>query len=213
MSGKMDSPPHTKGRSARVPRRQAFTLLEVMVVTVISGIVFAGVLSAYIFLGRGLMRQGNEEQLESRSRQALYDFTQDMSAASAVISANATTLTVNTWIPQTAGNPPVMGTATYEYAPAEGQLSLIRDSAARRDACLPELADAAREPGIRPAEQRNEFQLRHLRHERRLHRHPGTDQAGNMSFTTTAGSQIGGAQSHFTVVSPQVILKNKPSPQ
>jgi len=209
----MDFPPHTKDRSARDPRRQAFTLLEVMVVTVISGIVFAGVLSAYIFLGRGLMRQGNEEQLESRSRQALYDFTQDMSAASAVISANATTLTVNTWIPQTAGNPPVMGTATYEYSPAEGQLALIRAAPPAATLAFPNWPTPPVNQAYVLLNNVTNFSF-------------GTyDMSGvstgilalikqvNMSFTTTAGSRIGGAQSHLTVVSPQVILKNKPSPQ
>jgi prepilin-type N-terminal cleavage/methylation domain-containing protein len=33
-----------------------FTLVEIMMVTFISSFVFAGVLSAYIFLGRGLVR-------------------------------------------------------------------------------------------------------------------------------------------------------------
>src|ERR1035438_10585997 len=74
----MDSPQRIKDRRQRASLLRGFSLLEVMMVTFISAFVFAGVLSAYIFLGRGLMRQGNEEQLESRSRQALYDFTQDI---------------------------------------------------------------------------------------------------------------------------------------
>src|ERR1035438_3475238 len=118
----MDSPPHIKDRRVR-----AFTLVEGMMVTFISSFVFAGVLSAYIFLGRGLVRQGNEEQLESRTRVALYDFTQDMSGASAVITATGTVLSVSTWVPQTAPNPPVLGTATYTYDPVGGQLTLERN--------------------------------------------------------------------------------------
>ncbi|HKM54491.1 MAG TPA: prepilin-type N-terminal cleavage/methylation domain-containing protein [Isosphaeraceae bacterium] len=209
----MDSPAHIKGRSARATRQRGFSLLEVMIVTVVSGFVFAAVLSAYIFLGRGLMRQSNEEQLESRCRQALYDFTQDMSAASAVISANATTLTVNTWIPQTVGSAPVMGTATYEYVPAEGQLTLTRTAPPAATPAFPNWPTPPGPPAFVLLNNVTNFSF-------------GTYDMGgistgvlglvkqvNMSFTTTAGSQIGGAQSHVTVVSPQVILKNKSSPQ
>lgn len=67
---------------------RGFTLLEVMMVTFISSFVFAGVLSAYIFLGRGLSRQVNEQSLESRTRLALYTFTQDVSGASSVTAQN-----------------------------------------------------------------------------------------------------------------------------
>src|ERR1035438_4744404 len=70
----MDSPQRIKDRRQRASLLRGFSLLEVMMVTFISAFVFAGVLSAYIFLGRGLMRQGNEEQLESRSRQLIAKF-------------------------------------------------------------------------------------------------------------------------------------------
>jgi Tfp pilus assembly protein PilW len=209
----MGSPRHIKDRRRRASRLLGFSLLEVMVVTFISAFVFAGVLSAYIFLGRGLMRQGNEEQLESRSRQAIYDFTQDMSAASAVTSANATTLTVNTWIPQTSPNPSVMATATYEYFPAEGQLIVTRTAPPASSLAFPNWPTPAGPQGLVLLNNVTNFSF-------------GTyDISGNatglaplikqvnMSFTTTAGSQMGGAQSKLTVVSPQVILKNKSSPQ
>jgi len=209
----MDSPRHTKDPSLRFRRPRGYSLLEVMVVTAISAFVFAGVLSAYVFLGRGLMRQSNAEQVESRSRQALYDFTQDMSSASAVISANATMVTVNTWIPQTATNPTVMGTATYEYVPADGQLTLTRTAPNAANLAFPNWPTPPGPPAYVLLNNVTNFSF-------------GTyDMNGNatgitslikqvsMAFTATAGSQIAGAQSRFTVVSPQVILKNKPSPQ
>lgn len=213
MSAKMDSPPHIRDRRPQASRLRGFSLFEVMMVTAISAFVFAGVLSAYIFLGRGLIRQGNEEQLESRTRQALYDFTQDMSAASAVISANATVLTVNTWIPQTLSNPPVMGTVTYEYLPAEGQVVLTRTAPPASSLAFVNWPTLGGTGGYVLLNNVTNFSF-------------GTyDINGNatgvtalikqvsMSFTTSAGSQTGGAQSRLTVVSPQVILKNKPSPQ
>src|ERR1019366_393693 len=113
-------PPHPRGR-------RGFTLVEVMIVTVISAFVFAGVLSAYIFLGRALTRQGNAEQLESRGRLALYDFTQDMSGSSAVTSASSSQITVSTWIQQASGTP-VLATAQYTYSSVNAQLTLVRTS-------------------------------------------------------------------------------------
>ena len=77
-----------KGHRSPLVNRGGFTLLEVMMVTFISSFVFAGVLSAYIFLGRGLSRQVNEEELESRTRLALFWFTQDVSSASAITAQN-----------------------------------------------------------------------------------------------------------------------------
>ena len=50
-------------------------------VTFITAFVFAGVLSAYIFLGRALARQVNEVDLESRARTTLKDFADDVSSA------------------------------------------------------------------------------------------------------------------------------------
>src|SRR5471030_857882 len=76
------------GPSRSTSRRSGFTLLELMMVTFISAFVFSGVLSAYIFLGRGLARQVNEETLESRTRLALYWFTRDVSSASGIIAEN-----------------------------------------------------------------------------------------------------------------------------
>jgi type II secretory pathway pseudopilin PulG len=65
-----------------------FTLLEVMLATFITAFVFAGVMSAYMFLGRSLARQVNEQSLESRTRLALYWLTQDASSASAIYIQN-----------------------------------------------------------------------------------------------------------------------------
>ena len=67
----MDSQQPTRDPSAASPAPRGYSLVEVMMVTAISAVVFAGVLSAYIFLGRGLVRQGIEAELVSQSRQAL----------------------------------------------------------------------------------------------------------------------------------------------
>ena len=84
----MASTKRTNDLRQRPARARGFTLFEVMLVTSISAFVFAGVLSAYIFLGRGLARQVNAESLESRSRLALYWFTRDVSTASTITAQN-----------------------------------------------------------------------------------------------------------------------------
>jgi prepilin-type N-terminal cleavage/methylation domain-containing protein len=209
----MDSLLPTKDRSLTPPRVRGFTLLEVMLVTFISSFVFAGVLSAYIFLGRGLVRQGNEEQLESRSRVALYDFTQDMSGASAVLAASGTVLTVSTWIPQTSPNPPVAGTATYTYDPVNQQLILVRTAPPTALLAFPNWPTPTPPPPFVLLNNLTSFSFGTYDINGFATGIPALIKQVNMNFTATAGSQVSGAQSHFTVVSPQVILKNKFNPQ
>jgi type II secretory pathway pseudopilin PulG len=210
----MVSPPHTKDRRLPDRRTTGFTLAEVMIVTFISSFVFAGVLSAYVFLGRGLVRQGNEEQLESRSRLTLYDFTQDISGASSVVSASATVLEVNTWIPLNNGNPPVLGTATYIYDPINAQLTLARTSTVpSTQLAFPSWATPNTVSALVLLNNLTSFSFGTYDIAGNSTGVPALIKQVNMSFTTTAGSRVSGAQSHFTVVSPQVIMKNKFSPQ
>jgi type II secretory pathway pseudopilin PulG len=192
---------------------RAFTLVEVMMVTFISSFVFAGVLSAYIFLGRGLVRQGNEEQLESRTRVALYDFTQDMSGASAVITATGTVLSVSTWVPQTAPNPPVLGTATYTYDPVGGQLTLERTAPPAAVLAFPNWPTQPAPPAFVLLNNLTSFSFGTYDINGNVTGATALIKQANMAFTSTAGSLVSGAQSHFTAVSPQVIMKNKFSPQ
>lgn len=214
MSGKMVSLPLIRDRRRRAPRTRGFTLVEVMMVTFISSFVFAGVLSAYIFLGRGLVRQGNEEQLESRSRLTLYDFTQDISGASAVLTASGTVLSVSTWIPQSGGNAPVLGTATYTYDPVNAQLTLARSSPVpAAQLAFPSWPTPTSPPAFVLLNNLTSFSFGTFDIAGNSTGVPGLIKQVNMAFTTTAGSRVSGAQSHFTVVSPQVILKNKFSPQ
>jgi hypothetical protein len=106
-----------------------------MMVTMISAFVFAGVLSAYIFLGRSLTRQGFEMDLESHSRTALQFFSDDVHAASGIESGinpiypapTVSQFTVDVVLPVApAYQPPVTvtGAATYKYS--NGILTVVR---------------------------------------------------------------------------------------
>jgi len=73
-------------------RIRGFTLVEILIATSVSAIIAAGLFSAYLFLGRNLTRLSNLQELQVADRQAIYLFTQDLSAAKAITSASDTQL-------------------------------------------------------------------------------------------------------------------------
>ncbi len=58
-----------------------------MVTVTVSGIVMAGMLSAYTFLGRNLVRLSSLEEFDNRGRQVLVLFNRDVNAATQITSA------------------------------------------------------------------------------------------------------------------------------
>ncbi len=78
--------------------RAGFTLVEVLMGTALSGMVLAGVLSTFLFLGRSGVNVQNYNDMESQARKALEYFAEDVRQASAIAWASSTslTLTVNT---------------------------------------------------------------------------------------------------------------------
>ena len=198
----MASIKRTSGPSLGNRQTAGFTLFEVMMVTLISAFVFAGVLSAYIFLGRGLARQVNAESLESRARLALYWFNHDVSTASTIsaqnpglgVSGNLMTLTVQ-------GVGSVTYAVDWSLGAANGSLTRSVNSGpalvlltnlsnfnfgyydmAGYTVSVPSTAPSSPQIGIKQV---------------------------YMVFTSTAGVAVTGAQSNFTVVSPRAILKNQ----
>lgn len=173
-----------------------------MMVTLISSFVFAGVLSAYIFLGRGLSRQVNEEGLESRTRLALFWFTQDVSNASAVKAQNPGAGVTGTLMILTV---PSLGSVTYacDWSGGAGQGKLTRQVGA--GATLTLLTNLT------------SFSLGYFDPSGNSITAPSTAPTNaqanikqvDMVYTSTAGVAKTGNQSNFTVVSPIVILKNK----
>ena len=198
----MVSTKRTSGPSPFPRKTGGFTLFEVMMVTLISAFVFAGVLSAYIFLGRSLARQVNAESLESRTRLALYWFARDVSSAStitavnpgALVSGNRMTLSV-----------PGLGTVTYslDWSGGAGKGILNRQVGANPTlALLTNLTsfsfgyyDPAGNTVTAPATAPTSPQI--------------NIKEAYMTYVSTAGLASTGAQSNFTVVSPRIILKNQ----
>jgi Tfp pilus assembly protein PilW len=210
-----DVPPVLKGREYGFPLRKGakrsatggFTLVEAMMVTAISAFVFAGVLSAYIFLGRGLVRVANAEQMESGTRTALYYFTKDVSSAASIAAQSSEpqiTLTIPT-------QPLGTVTVTYSY----DSLNLI----------LSRTASNGTGPGnlLSPGQSGlSGLKLNFAFYD--INGNPIAVPVSQtlpqmnikqaiMSYTATSGSAVSGALSSYTVSSPLVVMKNKLSIQ
>ncbi len=89
--------PHTKGSRAR-RAGPAFTLVEVMVSATIGTFVLAGVLSAFLMIGRSGYLASNYSELEAQTRRALEIFGEDARKSSDIQwhSSQSITLMVTT---------------------------------------------------------------------------------------------------------------------
>ncbi len=76
------------GRPARGAPTAGFTLLEVMVSSLIFGTVSIAVMAAFLFLGTSMTRMSYAQQLEENSRRALYLFNRDVTKATKVSTAS-----------------------------------------------------------------------------------------------------------------------------
>lgn len=110
--------PHA-GRSAGTPRSAAhggFTLVELLIGASLSTVVLAGVLSAFLMLGRSGMNVAAYSMSESEIRRGIEDFAQDVRMASEIYwnDTNSITLTVPNNYTTTANK------VTYTYDAASG---------------------------------------------------------------------------------------------
>lgn len=82
---------HTKSR-----RAAGFTLVEMLVATGIAGFVLAGILSAFLMLGRSGYNAANYSTMEAEARRALETFSADARQSKNItwLNANSVTLTV-----------------------------------------------------------------------------------------------------------------------
>lgn len=83
-------------RRDRAASAGGFTLLEVMVSTLIFGTVSIAVMAAFAFLGTSLTKLVYQQQLEENSRRAFYLFNQDVGMATKVSTSSDATLALTT---------------------------------------------------------------------------------------------------------------------
>jgi prepilin-type N-terminal cleavage/methylation domain-containing protein len=80
--------------TTRSPHRKGFTLVEVMVGATLSAFILAGILTAFLFIGRSGANLRNYTDMESQARKALEQFAEDTRQASSVGWTSATSLTL-----------------------------------------------------------------------------------------------------------------------
>jgi prepilin-type N-terminal cleavage/methylation domain-containing protein len=205
----MASTKPSRNRRSPLRDRRGFTLLEVMMVTAISAFVFAGVLSAYTFLGRSLAREVNEESLESRGRLALYWLTQDVSAASAICTQSPGATTSGYQITLAV---PGLGSVYYyvDWSGGAGKGILKRQVGSTGATFLVLLQNLSSFTFGYTDINGNAVTAASTSSPTT----PPTTQSTNikqvyMYFTSTAGVAVTGNSSNFTVSSPMIIMKNK----
>ncbi len=167
--------------------RRGFTLAEGMVATSLLAIVLAGVLAAYLFVGRNLTRLVNLQQQEVQSRRALRTFTQDVSAAISLSTGTSSQLVLSKLT--------TTGTATVTYAYSSTDGTLVRTEAASTRTLVSGLTSLNftyyTETGVTVS---------------------GSTQSVKsveLSFASAAGTSTSGTRASYTTVSPRVLLRNK----
>jgi Tfp pilus assembly protein PilW len=208
----MDSRSPIKDPSKVRLKTGGFTLFELMLATFISAFVFAGVLSAYIFLGRALTRQGNEAEQESRSRTTLYYLTQEVSSATGIApdtNPSSTTSGLTQMVLNTLDGNGIPYTVTYVYTPSPSGGTLTRTP------------NPTPSTGLGPTSllvgvtnltftYYNSAGTALTSISSPTVTNPNIVKQVSLSYTTVAGTVLSGAQSHFNVVSPLIVMKNKP---
>ena len=169
--------------------RRGFTLVEVMVATSLLAIVLAGVLTAYLFVGRNLTRLVNLQHQEVESRRTLRTFTQDLSAAIQLSTATVSALTLT--------KPTASGTTTVSYSYSSAAGTLTRTEASVTTSLLSGLTAFTityyNEGGTEVTSS------------------PQSVKSVELTFSSEVGSANSGTLARYTTVSPRVILRNKPS--
>jgi hypothetical protein len=162
-----------------------------MVAVGLCAIVFAGIMSAYLFVGRNMTRLINFQQQEVQSRRALRQFTQDLSSAIQLTTATSTQIALT--------KPTATGTTAVSYAYSSGAGTLARTDTAGTQTILSGVTSFAlsyfNESGSSVAS--------------------GTQsiKAVEFTYTSRAGSSASGTMASSTMVSPRVLLRNKPALQ
>lgn len=172
----------------KISRRGAFTLVEVLVATSLLAIVLAGILAAYLFVGRNLTRLVNLQQQEVESRRTLSTFTQDLSAAIQLSTATPTQLVIT--------KPTGGGTTSVTYTYSAGAGTLVRTEGAQTQNLLSGLTA---------------FSISYFNEAGNpVTSSPQSVKAVELTYSSAVGSALSGTRASYTTVSPRVLLRNKP---
>ena len=184
--------------------RRGFTLVEVMIASSLLAVVLAGVLAAYLFVGRNLTRLVNLQQQEVESRRVLRQFTQDVSAAMSLTTAISSPQLTLTKPPEADITPPNTqpDTVYYFYTPPSpsGTATGIFERKLN-DGPRQKVLSGLTTLTITYYNERGSI-VTSSNHSMK---------AAELSFTSEAGSAKSGTQARYTTVSPRVVMRNKPA--
>jgi prepilin-type N-terminal cleavage/methylation domain-containing protein len=168
-----------------------FTLVEIMVALSMAAIIFAAVMTAYLFLGRSLTRLVNLQRQEVQSRRTLRQFTQDLSAAIQLTTATSSQVTLT--------KPIASGTTTVTYTYASGAGTLTRTDSAGTQTLISGLTS---------------FNVSYFDSGgTAISSSPQSVKSAELAFASQYGTAINGTLTAYATVSPRVVLRNKPALQ
>ena len=152
----------------------------------LSAIVFAAILSAYLFIGRNLSRLASNQSLDVETRRTLRQMTTDVSEAITLTTAGATTMTLTKLGPS--------GNVTVSYVYNSSTQQLNRTVGATVTKLLSRAESLAftyyAENGTTTTDTKSAKSV-------------------ELSFTIAAGTQSSGTLARYRSVSPRVIMRNK----
>ncbi len=152
----------------------------------LSAIVFAAILSAYLFIGRNLTRLASNQSLDVETRRTLRQMTTDVSEAITITSAGATSMTLTKL--------GASGNVTVSYVYNSGTQELNRTVGTSTTKLLSKAESLAftyyAENGATTTDTKSVKSV-------------------ELSFTIAAGSQANGTLARYRSVSPRVIMRNK----
>jgi prepilin-type N-terminal cleavage/methylation domain-containing protein len=195
------------------PSVTGFTLVELLVAMSLMVTLMAGVLSAYLFLGRNLTRLVNLQQQSTKTRHTLRVFAQDVGAASkltaatSTISGNTTTAAHFAVLVPTSADGSTTKTVTYDYLSATGKLTRTDPSGALD--VLTDITDFS----INYYTQNQTSSGTAFSATLAAPANSLSIKAIEFKFTTSVGSAAAGTQATYSAMSPRVLLRNRTSLQ
>lgn len=191
---------------------RGFTLVELMVAMSVSLIVLGGVLSAYLFLGRGLTRLINAQQQQVKSRHTLRVFSDDLgtgnklTTSSSTISSGVTTAASFVVEIPKAGGATTSVTYTYNYS-ASGAGTLIRFRADTAETTT--ILDNVTSLSVNYFTASEVASGTVFSATRAAPTYSLSVKAVQFQFTTSLGSAASGTLARFTTLSPRVVMRNR----
>ena len=182
---------------------RGFTLVELLIAGSLTVVLMAGVLSAYIFLGRNLTRLASLQQQEIKTGHVMRYFSQDLGTASQLTTAASTISGSTTTAAQFVLVPPTGPNVTYTYTSATGKLT--RDTGGTPVTLLSDITS---------------FSINYFTESQTLSGNAFSStfaapanaisvKSVQFMFTTSVGSSASGTLATFSATSPRVVLRNK----